>query len=63
MFSIYICIYLICNIIYDIIDVEVIVTFPYQMMYVSLNINLQGVTCGAGSAYPSRAADVNLEFG
>ena len=26
--------------------------FPYQLMFMSLNSNMRGVTCGAGTANP-----------
>ena len=33
--------------------------FPYQMMFMSLNSNTMGVTCGAGTANPSGAPVLN----
>jgi len=36
--------------------------FPYQMMFVSFNINTTGVTCGEGTANPSRAPELTPGF-
>ena len=36
--------------------------FPYQMMFVSLNSNTTGVTCGAGTANLSGAPEITPVF-
>ena len=36
--------------------------FLYQMMFVTFNSNTTGVTCGAGTAYPSGTPEFTPDF-